>query len=453
MVESRNRFQVNLGWLLKLRWVAIIGQLATIAFARWALSIQLLLWPLLVIIGLTLLSNLVLAYWYLQDRRLPVEESDATADGTQTPLLGLVMTMDMLSLTTLLYVTGGPTNPFFLFYFVNASLGGILLDRNWAWALNLLSIACFTGLLFRYVPVPEFGLAQVLTPPSLSGQFSLVHLGLLAGFATCSSVIVYFMTRLTGELRQQELDLRLAQQQKSRSEKLEALGTLAAGAAHELATPLSTIAVVAKDVETMLRRAETGGDPIDGSLVDDVGEIRQELDRCKRILDRMSGQAGEPVGEMIEWLSLEELAQEICEGLEVNQARIRTTISDRKSKTRVRVPRVALSQAVRALVQNGLDASPEDQPVELRLDVLANELTISVIDRGLGMPPDVLDRVSEPFFTTKQPGKGMGLGVYLAKNVIERIGGTLAFESQSTGRGSGSSATGTHAFVRIPQND
>ncbi len=453
MHEYSRRFAVNVQWLFKLRWVAVVGQLLTIAFALFVLGIDFLLWPLFLIIGLTIVSNLLLMRFVSRSAPPIGNNMDLADEGqTTTHILGLVMTMDMLSLTTLLYVTGGPTNPFCLFFFVNVSLSAVLLDRNWAWCLNFLSIICFSGLLFQYISIPWLDRGISLDPVMHRGSPSLVQTGLIAAFATCSSVIVYFMTRVTGELREQELDLRLAQQQQSRNEKLEALGTLAAGAAHELATPLTTIALVAKDVEQSLRRAGTTAAAIaaDPGLIEDVGLIRQQLDRCKKILDRMASHSGETVGEMMQVVTARELADEICEGLEQANERIEILLDSSVKQSKVRVPVDALSQAIRCLVQNGLDASTENQSVVLGISRIANTLEIIVQDYGHGMPEEVLRRVSEPFFTTKQPGKGMGLGVFLAKNVVERLGGSVTFQSRTSSNREGS---GTIVSISLPQSE
>ncbi len=448
MPESRNRFAVNLAWLVKLRWVAVIGQLLTIAAAVLVLEIRLLLWPLLLIIGLTALSNLVLAAWFFRVHR-PVRpaEGPETETSAATHIPGLVMTMDMLSLTTLLYVTGGPTNPFWLFFFVNLSLSAVLLDRNWAWGLNLLSIACFTMLMVRYIPVSRLDQGAALDPIFYRGRLSLPQAGLIAAFVTCSSVIVWFMTRLTRELQEHEVDLRLAQQRQSRNEKIEALGTLAAGAAHELATPLTTIALVARDVEETIRNGEShlSGDH---GLLEDVGLIRQQLDRCKKILDRMASHAGETVGEMMQQVVVRELVDEVREGLVLNEQRVDVQYSNYSGDSGVHVPLDALSQAIRGLVQNALDASRPGDCVSLRIDRPCDALVWTIIDKGAGMSAEVLRRVSEPFFTTKQPGKGMGLGVFLARNVVERLGGTVEFQSRAA---TGDSESGTIVTVTLPQ--
>ncbi len=439
MPGTNERVAVNIGWLIKLRWVAVFGQLLTIAAATLLLDIQLLVWPLFVVIGLTIVSNLVLIFWFQPQRGSQTQGSWRPVDH----MLGWVMTMDLLSLATLLYVTGGPSNPFCLFFFVNLSLSAVVLDRKWSWTLNLVAIACFAGLLYSHIPIDKLNMGLSLLPVLEKGDWSLTQLGLLAAFATCSSMIVYFLTRVTAALRQQELDLRAAQENRSRDEKLEALGTLAAGAAHELATPLTTIALVAKDVEQSLRQ----GDPShDGDLLEDIRLIRQQLDRCKSILDRMASHAGETVGEMMQRITIAEFFEDVQQGLTEDGDRLQVAFLNEASATEIEVPVDALSQAIRGLVQNGLDASQPQGPVKVRISRNENRMIWAIQDYGAGMSLEVLRRVSEPFFTTKQPGKGMGLGVFLAKNVIEGLGGSVLIQSR-TGE---SRPHGTTVTVTLP---
>ena len=437
MPSPSKRFIVNASWLIKLRWVAAIGQLLTIATVVFALGIQIpMIWALLTIILVTGISNLLfsilLAYWFNSRHRtsLPWDQ-----------ILGIIMVMDMLSLTALLFASGGPANPFSLFFFVNVSLCAVVLDRRWAWSLNALTIACFAFILFDHhqLEVLDFGAAML--PIRQSKQFSLGQLGLFTAFAACSSVIVYFMTRLTDELRRQQIDLAKVQELQARSEKIEALGTLAAGAAHELATPLSTIAVVARDVEQAFEELPTdipGGQEV----ADDVHLIRSELDRCRKILDRMASHAGETVGEAIKAVGMDVVVNAVLDELP-DRSRVNVTIEDQIAVKSIEVPFDSVCQALRGLVQNALDASDKNSQVNLRVESSQNAWWWRIVDAGEGMNEDVLKRISEPFFTTKAPGHGMGLGLFLANNVIERLGGEIKFQSQP--------GSGTTVTVKLPR--
>ena len=304
MLTTPKRFFVNATWLLKLRWFAVIGQVLTIGFVTIGLQIPLLLNPLIVVIVVTAVSNIVLSIWFSREFRRPPDPGD---EQFWNIVLALVMIMDMLSLTALLYATGGLTNPFFLFFFVNLSLAATVLSRRWAFTLNVLSIACVAFLIYDFVILPDLYFDRWMQPVRQSGIITLPQIGLFVAFITCSTVIVYFTTRLNGELREQEADLLVAQEQRSRNEKLDALGTLAAGAAHELATPLSTIAVIANDVQRELKQDQ----PNQRRVIDDVGEIRDQLNRCRKILNRMSTDAGQSVGEQSVRVSVGELLEEV----------------------------------------------------------------------------------------------------------------------------------------------
>jgi two-component system sensor histidine kinase RegB len=319
----------------------------------------------------------------------------------------------------LLFTTGGPNNPFCLFFFVNLSLSALLVNRKWAWAINALTIMCFAGLMFEHHDLDQLDLG--LDTIRSRQDVSLNHIGMLVAFATCASVIVYFMTRLTDELRNQQREIRRAQALRASSEKIEALGTLAAGTAHELATPLSTIAVVARDVEQAFEEHPPDF-PGAEDVIEDVHLIRSQLDRCRRILDRMSSHAGETIGESIEPTTIEQISVAALEGL-IGRGRVQLNLPESASTEKINVPLDGLSQAMRGLVQNALDADPSDRPVMVNVIREPNHWKWEICDQGQGMSKEELSRVSEPFYTTKPPGKGMGLGVFLAKNVLRRIGG------------------------------
>ncbi len=437
MFQSRHRLLVNATWIIKLRWLAVTGQLLTIAAVVFGLGIELrMTWALLIVILATAVSNLLLMVWLRYWRQLVSYEA-----WHWHLVLGLVMIMDLLSLTTLLFATGGPNNPFWVFYYVNVSLAALVLSRNWAWAINLLSVLCFGFLLYEHVELRELTPAAWNVSIREAGLPNLQQLGLLMGYTLSASVLVYFVTRLTAEVDKQEENLRQAQQNQARSEKLEALGTLAAGTAHELATPLSTIAVVAGDVARFF-----DDHPLDHpdaqDVVEDIHLIRSQLDRCRSILNRMAGQAGQAIGESIRPIGMAEFWDLVLADLPEREL-VQLRLNPELAAEQTAAPVVVLSQAVRGLVQNALDADPQRRGVRVTVERFAQHLTWEIADFGEGMPPEVLKRVSEPFFTTKPTGKGMGLGVFLAKNVIERLEGSIDFQSIA--------GQGTKVTIRLPR--
>ena len=289
----------------------------------------------------------------------------------------------------------------------------------------------------------ELNLGFQLLPIRQTGQMSLFQLGLVASFATCASVIVYFITRLTDELQQQQNDLSIAREKQARSDKIEALGTLAAGAAHELATPLSTIAVVAGDVEKAFDDHPPDF-PGAEEVIEDVHLIRSQLDRCRKILDRMSSHAGETVGEAFQSVNMRQLAHAVLDELpEKNQ--IQLNMSDSDAVKTIAVPLDSICQALRGLLQNALDVSSGGGIVKLDIEERGQSWFWQISDSGEGMSASILQRISEPFFTTKPPGKGMGLGLFLAKNVIHRLDGEIDIQSKE--------GIGTTVTVKFPNND
>jgi two-component system sensor histidine kinase RegB len=302
--------------------------------------------------------------------------------------------------------------------------------------MNGLAVVCM-GLLFcDSRPVAELsfrGGGQEI------GDLTTAQWGLFVAFVACASVIVYFTTRLTGELRRREAELFRAEMLQARSEKIEALGTLAAGAAHELATPLSTIAVVAKEVER-----ELDGHEIPAVVPEDMTVIRNELDRCRAILDRMSTESGQTVGETMAPLATNELLRAVSEPYGRHPL-IQTSCSERAANARVRVPKQGLAQALRGIVQNAVDANPNGAPIRISADCDDQYLQITVEDSGRGMTREVLQRAGEPFFTTKEPGSGMGMGLFLARSVIERIDGQIDIQSAA--------GEGTTVRVTLPIAD
>lgn len=432
---------VNADWLIKLRWVAVTGQFLTILVVHSILKIEIEWVSLAVILSVTAVSNFILDLWH---RRFLLSYAEQMNPKEINLVLGLVMTLDLLSLTALLYTTGGPTNPFCFFYFVNLSLSAFVLTRAWTWSLNLLSIFCFALLMYSHVQLSELETSIKFQPVRLSGRVTLPQLGTLMAFAACSSVIIYFVTRLNAEIHKQAEILLRAEAREAQSEKLQALGTLAAGAAHELSTPLSTISVVINECEQLLKSENASEE-----ITDDVALIKTELDRCRGILSKMSAEAGQTAGEISVKMSVREFSEFVIAGLPMT-LKYELELDEEDATEELEVPPKGLGIAIGGIIKNALDAQIErgNEIVDFQIKVFRTsskrELHWRIQDKGEGMTPYVLRRLREPFFTTKDPGKGMGLGVFLAHSTIERLGGRLSYQSEP--------GVGTTATIILPMD-
>jgi two-component system sensor histidine kinase RegB len=342
-----------------------------------------------------------------------------------------VMTFDVVSFTALLYFTGGPLNPFSFLYLVPIAIAATILRPAWTWALVGLSLASSAFLFARHEPLPLEG---------DHARHMALHLqGMWVAFGVGAAFIVYFLWRMRRALAQRDEELVASRGQAARHERLASLATLAAGAAHELATPLSTIAVVAKDLER-----EVGLPGVPPSTVEDVRLMRREVERCSRILERMRADAGESAGERFARVPVRDVVAD-CMDPDVPDT-LQVTIEDNASTSTPMIPRRAFAQALRGLVDNAREASAAKTPVSLRVARdSGGRVIFEVSDRGPGISPDVLARVGEPFFTTKPTGRGMGLGIFLARAVVERLGGQFAIRSAP--------GAGTTATLALPGED
>ena len=414
---------LNFRWLLRLRWGAAFGQLALVWGVQAGLALRLPFFALELVIGLELLSNLLLSGWARRSPRLL-----ASADGAENAI-ACVVAVDFALLTVLLALSGGPNNPFTVLYLVEVTLAAVMLAPRRTWVLLGLALACF-GVLFatpRFAWFAAHGLSHE--------QMMDLHIrGMWVAFGVAAAFIVVFVQRVTRALAERDRELATARNQALRQERLASLATLAAGAAHELSTPLSTIAVVAHELERQLAQAAP-------EAVADARLIRDEVERCRETLSRMATDAGAPGGEGQGQEPLSRVVDEALAGL-AGREQVRVEAHGNLSRQVPLLPLRALGRSAQALVRNALQASPAGAEVLLRVDATPRLLRLEVSDRGSGIPPEVLARVGEPFFTTRQPGAGMGLGVFLARSLSEQLGGSFSLTSAP--------GSGTRAVVQVP---
>jgi len=414
--------QIALPWIVRLRYAMAAGQVATVLFVHYALKIEL---PLgFVIIGPVLVaaSNLLLA--------ARVSKPDAAKTVGFSALVAWAFVLDTICLTGVLMLTGGPTNPFSLLYLVQITLAATILTKRWTWILGALSSLCFGALFLKYRPIP---LLEMHHP---ADGTNLHLIGMWISFSVAAFLIAMFSAKISELLRQREASLLSMEAELAKKDRLASLVTLAAGAAHELSTPLGTIAVVAKELERLATTALNNA-----SVAEDTRLIRSEVDRCREILWRMSVQGAEPAAEVAETVDTAELLAQVCRE-SPQPARLTLDLDGLAGRGAVSFPRRSVQQALIPLVKNALEASADDSTVRISALRDGGNLRFVVEDRGGGMSAEVLRRVGEPFFTTKEPGKGMGLGVFLVRTLAEQLGGSLTFESPANG--------GTAAILELP---
>jgi len=399
--------RIKLDWLVKLHWAAILGQTVAILGVQRSGLVDLPVVPLLGLVAVEVGENVALQAWL------------RSADRAPDALLAGVMLLDTVILTALLHLSGGHFNPFSTLYLVNVALAAVLLPPRWSWIQLVFSVAAF-GLLFVLQDLAPFGVQE-------HEAMMHIHLqGMLVAFAIAAFFIVLIVQQVTRALARQEAELGRVRHLAERREKLASLATLAAGAAHELATPLSTIAVAAGELDRALVR---GGAVPDAHA--DLDLIREQVARCKVILQQMAARAGENAGEALEPVGVAAWLEASLEGLPGAE---RVDRDGGGAAARVRGPPRGLQRALRVLLQNAIQASPPGSRVTLRARAVGSVVAVEVVDRGAGMEPDVLSRAGEPFFTTKEPGQGSGLGLFLARALLEQLGGALELES-APGRG------------------
>jgi len=421
----------RLFWLRTLM-IAVFGIASLAAYAIYGIQL-----PMPAIFGAAALMIALNAFsWWRLSRR----------SSTSNLELLLQLLLDMAILTGLFYATGGYTNPFVWMYLLPLTIAAVALPWRHTWLIALLAVACYSGLMFWYQPLPM--MAMDMSGMDMSGMsreemrmmhmghqgsgFSIHLLGMWAGFVVSAGVIAFFVERMGRNLREYDRLIAEAREKTLESERMLALGTLATTAAHELGTPLATMAVVAREMAD-----DWAGQP---QLAESLALLRSQIDRCKQILTSITASAGRQRAEDSREQGLDDLLEQII--LRWQDTRPATRLECRMNGS-APAPAIAvdrtLGQALANLLDNAADASPDG--IEVSGHWSDAELSLDIRDHGPGLAPEVARKAGTPFFTTKQD-QGMGLGLYLARLIIERLGGSVALENHSQG--------GTLTHVRLP---
>lgn len=382
-----------------LRWVWLALELGAGLIAWSAYHADPLV--LLVVLALGWLSNAALAF--------------LRPGATLHHVAGAAMVFDAVRLTALLALAGAASTPLSATYLVQVVLSALLLPPGWISAVVLTAIVGY-GTLF------------LAPPPTHHAHDMFAHdVGMWVTVAFVAPFVATSITLLRVALIRASLQVQEATAQRERDARLSAVGTLAAGAAHELATPLATIAIAAGELATK----------VEGNceLAEDVALVREQVTRCRAILTQLAADVGAGMGELNSLTTVGDLLDEALGALDVADRtaaleRIDLLGDDALFDTPISLPSRLVAHALAGLVKNGLQASTAPDPVALEARREADQLHLEVRDHGTGMPADVLDRAREPFFTTKAPGQGTGLGLFVASSVADRLGGHLHLDSR-----------------------
>lgn len=402
---------LSLTWLLRLRWGAVLGQTATILTAAYALDVPLNVGPLLAIVGANVVSNLLLS---LHPKRHSTDPNK---------LFQTILIVDTLTLTLLLLDSGAADNPFSSFYLVHVAIAAIAPEKRTAW---IVAAWCSSCLLLLHLAPLLIHTTNPIPPHVLS-------IGKYASATLTAVAIAFFTGRLHRALRRREADvarLRIAAEQR---ERFAALATLAAGVAHELGSPLGTILVASKELEILAKNQPNL------ALLEDARLIRSETERCRTLLGRLNAKSTAELGEPPVRTSISEILAALREIL-APHILPRITTPTTTEPTALLLPKSAVTEALACLVRNAAEATTG--PIRISATPTTHSITLSVHDQGTHLPDTLTTHFGEPFFTTKEQGRGMGLGLYLVRLLAERLGGTFSLTNTNTG---------TMAALTLPQ--
>lgn len=400
-VGRRREIGLTPASLVLLRWIAVAGQSATLLIVQYAFGFDLPLLPCWLAVGALALSNLAL----MTARRRRLTESSAAA----------LLAFDLVQLATLTGLTGGIQNPFALLLLAPVTVSATILSRRATALLTLLAAALATGTAFWHLPLPWSGPLGVDLPP-------LYQLGLWTALSMSLVFIAAFVWTASEDSRRLSAALSESAEALAREREMSALGAQAAAAAHELGSPLATIAVVSKD----LMNTVDPGSP----LYEDVELLKSQSDRCRDILvglSRTPDAAGNDPFETLPLSALVELAvdEHVPDGIELDY------VVDDNSEG----PEPLVRRTPEFLNGLGNFASNAGQfargTVTVTLFWTTATVWVSVRDDGPGFPPAVLPLLGEPYMSTRSGKNGhMGLGVFIATTLLERIGGETQFRNR-----------------------
>jgi two-component system sensor histidine kinase RegB len=408
------RGRVRLRTLAFIRWVAIAGQATTLLVVHVWLGYSLPLWPALLMVAASALVNV----WATLGRPAPARLGDRE--------VAFYLGFDLLQLAGLLYLTGGLDNPFAVLILAPVTVSATVLSRASTIALSLIALAVVVVLAFFHLPLPWPDDSFVMEP--------VLVLGLGLALVVATLFVATYVFSVSEEARRMSDALAATQMALDREQRLSALGGLAAAAAHELGSPLGTIAVIAKELARDL--------PPDSPLKDDAELLISQSARCRDILAGLAARPETDGGSPYSLLSLPTLIEVAAAPYRGERVRLVLEVAPAAGGEAEAPPVVARSPGVLHGLGNLIQNAVQFARAEVRIVMLWTDshISVSILDDGPGFDPSLLEHLGEPYLSGGSSGRAadsdgegdhMGLGVFIAQNLLERTGARLSFGNRA----------------------
>jgi two-component system sensor histidine kinase RegB len=386
----------NMMLLIQLRWIAAVGQIVTIAIVEFGLGIRLPLGTMAIVLAGLLALNVLSYLW-----------QRAHAEVSNRALL-LALMLDVTALTVQLYLSGGASNPFTGLYLMQVTLAAVLLDVVFAW--TIVGLAAMGFLLLT-----RFNMPLALPPSGVPDLLTLNIFGTFVCFALDAALLVFFLIRITRNLRNRDARLAALRQQAAEEDLIVRMGLLASGAAHELGTPLASLSVILGDWKRMPAIRN------DAEMSEDVEAMQAAVQRCKTIVTGILKSAGEARGDAPVVTTVNAFISDIVKEWQDASPNANLEYANRFGSDVQIVTDSALKQIVFNLLDNAFEVSPNW--IQLTASHQDDTLVLEVRDAGKGFAPEILEHLGTPYQSTK--GRGGGLGLFLVVNVVRKLGGSV----------------------------
>ena len=396
---------ISLRTLILIRWVAIAGQALTILIVHYGLNFSLPLVPALAVVASSALLNLVLIVLRQWAARLGARDA------------ALYLGYDTLQLAVLLYLTGGLQNPFAILILAPVTVAATILSRRAVIALSVLAVAAISVLALRHMPLP-WRREPLLFPPELV-------LGIWIALVLSTVFIGAYIWSVVQGARRLRDAVAATQLALAREQRVSAVGALAAAAAHELGSPLATIAVVAKELAREL--------PRDSPHAEDAALLLSQSERCRKILAELAHHPEEDGGSPFTRLPISALVEAAAAPHRDQRVRLILATAGEPTGEEPLVRRSPeIMHGLNNLIQNAVQFAAREVSITTFWDAAA--VTVEIDDDGPGFPLHLLGRLGEPYLSTRAGATDhMGLGIFIAQSLLERSGARLAFDNLADG--------------------